>query len=398
MPKPIRIFFPYVGGDTIGGSHVSSLKLVAALDRDRFEPVIALHREAGALGDYVASLGMKYQVISKPAIIAPRYSRTSADASLAGYLTRSVPAFTRMLRDMKIDIVHTNDGRMHVSWALPARLSGARFVWYHRQGPDASGVNKIAPLLADKILSVSHFSRPSHPIRSVDGRFDVVRSPFDFSTEPPDAQACHAALCQELGVSKNALLLGYFGLLNRRKRPDHFVRAIAHIAAAMPDRPVHGLLFGEVEAAAAGLEDDCQRLALDLGVAENTHLMGHRTPVSRAMAGVDALLVTALDEPFGRTLVEAMDLGTPVVATAHGGNLEAIRDGENGFLVDPYDATAFVAPLRQLGEKPDMRDRLTLAARDYVHQNMGLESHVARMSKIYQDIQSQRKRTYTDAA
>ncbi|MBV1896620.1 MAG: glycosyltransferase, partial [Rhodobacteraceae bacterium] len=235
MPKPIRIFFPYVGGDTIGGSHVSSLKLVAALDRDRFEPVIALHREGGALGEYVASLGMEYQVISKPAIIAPKYSRTSADASLAGYLTRSVPGFTRLLREMKIDIVHTNDGRMHVSWALPARLSGARFVWYHRQGPGASGANKVAPLLADKILSVSQFARPSHPIRSIDSRFDVVRSPFDFSTEPPDAAACHAALCDELGVPKNALLLGYFGLLNSRKRPDHFVRAIAHIAAAMPE-------------------------------------------------------------------------------------------------------------------------------------------------------------------
>ncbi|MBV1897452.1 MAG: glycosyltransferase, partial [Rhodobacteraceae bacterium] len=192
--------------------------------------------------------------------------------------------------------------------------------------------------------------------------------------------------------------LGYFGLLNSRKRPDHFVRAIAHIAAAMPERPVHGLLFGEVEAAAAGLEDDCQRLARDLGIAENVHLMGHRASVSEAMTGVDITLVTALDEPFGRTLIEAMHLGTPVVATAHGGNIEAIRDGENGFLVDPYDAAAFVAPVRQLDERPDLRERLTLAARDYVHQNMGLDVHVARMSEIYQELLSQNKRTHSDAA
>lgn len=396
MPKPGRIFFPYVGGATIGGSHVSSLELVAALDRNRFEPVIALHREGGALGEYVTSLGMEYRVISEPAIIAPKYSRTSADASLAGYLTRSVPRFTRMLRDMNIDIVHTNDGRMHVSWALPARLSGARFVWYHRQGPGASGVNRIAPLLADKILSVSHFARPSRPIRSIDSRFEVVRSPFDFSTEPPDSAACHAALCQELGVPKNALLLGYFGLLNSRKRPDHFVRAVAHIAAAIPERPVHGLLFGDVEEAAAGLEDNCLCLACDLGVAENVHLMGHRAPISKAMTGVDALLVTALDEPFGRTLIEAMHLGTPVVATAHGGNLEAIKDGESGFLVDPYDAAAFVAPVRQLVAKLDMRDSLTSAARNYVHQNMGLDVNVARVSEIYQELLSQRKRTHAD--
>ena len=48
-------------------------------------------------------------------------------------------------------------------------------------------------------------------------------------------------------------------------------------------------------------------------------------------------MVTARGEPFGRTLIEAMHLGTPVIATRHGGNPEAIEDGRNGFLVDPDD-------------------------------------------------------------
>ena len=49
------------------------------------------------------------------------------------------------------------------------------------------------------------------------------------------------------------------------------------------------------------------------------------------MSGTEILLVPAVREPFGRTLIEAMLLGTPVVATDSGGNREAIVDEMNGF-------------------------------------------------------------------
>lgn len=390
MPNPIRVFFPYVGGDQIGGSHISSLSLVAALDRARFEPIIALHRESGDLGEYISSLGLDYQLITEPCIIAPSYSRSDSDASLPKYLTRSVPRFVRILKELNIDIVTTNDGRMHANWALPARLAGTRFVWYHRQGPDASGINKIAPIFANKILSVSEFARPIKPIRPIDDRFEVVRSPFDFSSDPPEHSTCHAALCSELGLPENAVLLGYFGLLNTRKRPDHFVRAVAEISAAIPDRPVHGVVFGQEETADIGLADTCHDLARTLGITEQVRLMGHRSPIAEAMAGVDALLVTALGEPFGRTLIEAMHLGTPVVATNHGGNPEAIENGRSGFLVDPYDPSAFVDPVRQLLESPDLKKSVTAAARDNVHQSMSRDVHVARVSSIYESLVKRR--------
>ena len=59
-------------------------------------------------------------------------------------------------------------------------------------------------------------------------------------------------------------------------------------------------------------------------------------------------MVPAIDEPFGRTLIEAMLIGTPVVATASGGNVEAIRDGRNGLLVPPEDAEALAIACRSL--------------------------------------------------
>src|SRR3546814_9209528 len=70
------------------------------------------------------------------------------------------------------------------------------------------------------------------------------------------------------------------------------------------------------------------------------------------MAACDALLVTAVDEPFGRTLIEAMLLETPVIAANSGGNPEAIEDGENGLIVPPDDPESFADAALALIDDP----------------------------------------------
>ena len=389
--KKIRILYPFVGGATIGGSHVSALGLIRNLDPDRYEPVIALHREGGALGAYISDMGLSYEVLETPRIIAPKHSRNPQDASRLGFLLQSVPQMVRYLKKNRIDIVHTNDGRMHGSWSLPAKLAGCKFIWHHRQGPDAKGANVIAPLLADRILSVSEFSRPERPLRSIDDRFQVVRSPFDLDPDIPDRGACHKALCTELGVPKDSVLLAYFGVLNDRKRPVHFVDALKAVRDAMPNRPVHGLIFGRVETEGSGLDQACVDRAAALGLSSNLHMMGFRDPPAPAMAGVDALLITALDEPFGRTLIEAMHLGTPVIATRHGGNPEAITDGETGFLVDPWDPQAFAAPMRALTDDTSLRERIAKAAQLDVRGQYGLDVHIAKTTAVYDLLSGQRE-------
>jgi glycosyltransferase involved in cell wall biosynthesis len=103
------------------------------------------------------------------------------------------------------------------------------------------------------------------------------------------------------------------------------------------------------------------------------------------IAGVDVNVVTAINEPFGRTLIEAMLLKTPVVATRHGGNIEAVADGESGFLVDPYAPAAFVPPilglLRNRSEYRLITDNAKLFA-----DGLSTEAHVKQVSDIYRKL------------
>ena len=381
----IRVLFPYADGDTIGGSHTSSLTLATQLDRRDFSPMVMLHGQPGALGRHVEELGLQTRRLEQPPVMAGRLKRGQRDASFPGYMLRAVPALVRVLRRERIDIVHTNDGGMHASWALPAKMAGARFIWHHRQAPDARGVNMIAPLFADRILSVSEFSRPSRPIRSVANRFEVVRSPFSLSPDLPDRKAARHALLSEIGAPSDAVLIGYFGALTPRKRPDHFVRVIHELRTAMPDRAVHGVVFGAEPVGGLEVEAQCRALIAELGLIGHVHLMGHRTPVDPLLAAVDVQAVTALDEPFGRTLIEAMHLGTPVVATRHGGNPEAIIDGQSGYLVDHIDPAAFVPAIRKVLDEPEKRRQITEAAARFAR-NLTIEAHVAKVSAVYREL------------
>lgn len=383
--RRIRVLFPYADGDVIGGSHTSSLTLAAQLDRSVFSPLVLLHGTQGALGRHVEELGLRTLRLEFPPVLAGRLKRAEHHASIPKYLLRAVPSLVRLLRRERIDIVHTNDGGMHASWALPTKMAGARFIWHHRQAPDARGVNFIAPFFADRILSVSEFSRPSRPVLSVANRFEVVRSPFNLSPDPPDRDAARSALLTEIGAPPNAALIGYFGALTPRKRPDHFVRVVHELRAAMPDRPVHGVVFGSEPVAGLGVEAQCRHLIDEMELKGHLHMMGHRTPVEPFMAAVDVLAVTALDEPFGRTLIEAMHLGTPVVATRHGGNPEAIIDGQSGFLVDPFEPAAFVPALQQVLQDAQTLRRVNAAAASFARE-LTIDAHVARISAIYREL------------
>ena len=121
---PVRICFPFAGG-VVGGSHISTLKLIQRLDRTQFTPIIVLHHGIGQVGELLRKEGLDF-------ITLPRrfLGKSSGVPPLEGLRAR-MGALTdqwslgRFLKANDVRIVHTNEGPMHISWALPARLAGA---------------------------------------------------------------------------------------------------------------------------------------------------------------------------------------------------------------------------------------------------------------------------------
>ena len=81
------------------------------------------------------------------------------------------------------------------------------------------------------------------------------------------------------------------------------------------------------------------------------------------IAAVDVLVQPSLIDSFGRTIGEAMFLGTPVVATDAGGIREAVEPGGDGLLFPSGDHEALAGALLALARDPGLRDRLAEAGR-----------------------------------
>lgn len=146
------------------------------------------------------------------------------------------------------------------------------------------------------------------------------------------------------------------GRLAEAKRYDDLIRAFAVVSAARPDWRLR--LYGSGRKRA-----ELEALITELDVGKNVTLMGPVSPLEPELAKASVLAVTSTMESFGMTIVEAMRVGLPVVATdCPLGPREIVRDGVTGLLVPPRDTAAIAAALLSLAEDDDRRVAMGRAA------------------------------------
>ena len=104
-------------------------------------------------------------------------------------------------------------------------------------------------------------------------------------------------------------------------------------------------------------------LAGELGLDGRARFLGPqpRATVFELLSAGDAVVLPSKWENFPHVLVEALAVGTPVIATAAGGVTEIVQDGENGLLVPPEDPEALAAAIRRYFGDADLRERLRAA-------------------------------------
>jgi len=370
----LTVCYP-MAGDVFGGSHMSLRGLLEGLDPAEVRVLVALERPHGRLAEHYE--GFEQQADPAPPVRSFEAGEQFRFLDMLRAL-KGVRRRAHFLKENDVDIVHTNDGRSHATWAFAAKLASARLVWHHRGNPTARGLRFVAPWIADRILTVSAFALPRATLGAA-SRAMIVRSPFDVSIAV-DRGAARARILEQLGLPDEAILCAYAGNFIERKRPLAFVDAVVALQK-MTGKPVRGLLFGEAL-------DSNSRDALSAKVDQSggcAVLMGFRTPGHEWLGGCDVLLVPAVEEPLGRTLVEAMLVGTPVVATTSGGNSEALADG-CGVLVEDFEAETMARSALELLEDEPRRTAMTQHARRSAKERFSRDRHVSQVMEVYRDL------------
>lgn len=146
------------------------------------------------------------------------------------------------------------------------------------------------------------------------------------------------------------------------------------VANALPER-THLLLAGELKGAT-----ELQSLGGRL------HAYHHQTPaqMQTLYAAADIVLVpsTYLD-PFPTVCLEAMACGRPLIATTMGGSKEAVIENENGWVIDPRNATAWKERLEWCGKHDEQYELMGNIGRKTAEKNFNLHNNVEQLLALY---------------
>ena len=371
---PKIVCFPFVG-DAVGGSHVSALELIWAMDRRKYMPLIVLHKR-GPLSDFLETNNTEFIVLSERVEIVKnvkliRQMRQMWICSLA---------LRNFLIRHNVAIVHTNDLRMHMTWLVASKRAGCNMIW-HQRTPEASRRNAIYSSFANRILTVSEFCKKSFAW-SMESRAITIWDPVKTVSEEVEKDRCRKVLLQIAGNQDQGLIVSFISNFMARKRPEIFVDVAALVLKKL-NRPVSFYLFGEMREPIATQVIDKIRI---LDLEDFVFCMGTKHPIEPWISASDIIAAPAVGEGLGRVLIEAQLLGVPVVATKDAGHCEIITDNETGFLIDIEDIAGFADQICMLLSHSDKRQSVISDAQEDAQSRFSVQNHCTSIQQIYDSV------------
>ncbi|MCK9173774.1 MAG: glycosyltransferase [Desulforhopalus sp.] len=202
----------------------------------------------------------------------------------------------------------------------------------------AKGDGVIAVSDAIKQHIAEHYGRTKNVQLIFRGVDEVAFSPDSISHLRIDA------LCSAWNITATRPIVALPGRLTRLKGQKYFIGAVAQLR----DLDFQAVIIGDTQDN-PGYTEELQKVIDACGAGDKIKMVGYCGDMPAAFTLADLVVSASSSEPeaFGRTTVEAMAMGCPVIVTAHGGSLETVVEGENGWLVKPSDTEALAAALRE---------------------------------------------------
>ena len=378
--QPIRVLELRSVRGTGGGPEKTILLGTALADTQRFEVTVCYIRDArdGVFGidAWSKSLGIPYIEVTE---------RRSLDPAV-------LPALRRVVRERQIDIVHAHEYKTDLLGLLLARLDGVIPLATAHGWTGHSWKEQRLYYPGDRWLLAryTHVIAVSEEIRRVlvaagarPERVTTVLNGIDpqtFRRDPAQEPSARAVL----GLPADAVVLGAVGRAEPQKRFDVLIDAFAGLAHERPR--AHLVIVGD----GSSLPTLRQQVEALGPAGARVHLLGHRTDVPLLHHAFDVFVQASDYEGTPNAVLEAMALGTPVVATRAGGTAEIAHDGTHGLLVECGDREGLARAMATLIDDPARGRALATAARRRVETDLSFARRVARVEDIYTRLMRER--------
>ena len=354
----------------VGGTERHIARILPALQRRGLDVALYVMERGGPLEADIAELGVR------------------VEGSLPGgvlHWPKATLALARWLRRERPDVVHFFLPRPYVFGSLAAELAGHRLrlmsrrslTVYRDKYPLLGGIERWLHRRTFGILGNSQAVMDQLEAEVDDrDKLGLIHNGIDLPS--PVFTSRRRQTRDLLKIPDSALVIAVIANLIAYKGHRDLIDALALIKDQLPI-PWRVLAIGRDD----GIGGDLKARAQFVGVGDNILWLGERGDVDELLSASDMFILPSHQEGFSNALLEAMAARLPVVATAVGGNSDAVVDGETGSLVPVRDPRALAAAILRLAQNPDLRVNFGEAGRRRVERHFSLQACVDRYERLY---------------
>ncbi|MBE0691300.1 MAG: glycosyltransferase [Anaerolineae bacterium] len=298
-----------------------------------------------------------------------------------------IPWLIVRLRQRKPDILHTHLIHADLYGTLAAQFAGVRVVTSRHNDDPFRAKSPYRQILQ----FLWHLTDAGIAISSAVARFSIETegAPADklntihygivHRQHEVDKKAARAELRQELQLPPDALVIGIISRLIAQKGIDDGLHAFKLVLDDFPD--AHLVIAGD-GALRQTLGMEAERLQLS----SHVHFLGWRSNALHVMAALDVFLMPSLWEGFGLTLLEAMSVSVPIVATTVSAIPEIVAHQETGLLVPPHDVKSLADSLILLLGDSALRQHMGMLGEDRLETFFSADRMIDQILAVYQRV------------
>jgi len=365
--KPARVLH-VIDSLHLGGAQEVVMNLATCGDQGAFVHEVATMHGHGVYWQRIAALGIKLHSLS-PHKLVPWY----------------VPSLAALLARGNFDILHCHLIASNIVAKPVGALCRVPVIINHDHTNDSYRARQRVRLALDSLSNrfATHIIAVSESCRQFlltregvpENKITLVQNAIDLGRYSPDCGARSDAR-RSLRLPAGARIVAGVGRLNPQKNFSLFVRIAAAVHRTISD--AHFLLAGD------GPEEELLRRQVEAaGLSSHFTFTGYVADTRQVYLAADVLLMPSLFEGLPMTLLEAMAMRLPVVASALDGIAEVITDGQDGFLVPDHSEVQFAERVTSLLEDAGLARTIGKSAAQTMAARFSVERMTSQVEAVY---------------
>lgn len=292
------------------------------------------------------------------------------------YDIRAIQYILKLIKDENINVINTHSGKDSLLAGIAGRLSRRKPVIVRTRHLALPITSKTTySLLPHRVVTVSEYVK-NYLLTEGIPLEKVVAIPTGIDINRFNPENVEGNLRQELRIEPDTPLIGTIAILRKKKGHHILLSAIPLVLKEIPKAAF--ILAGD-----GPQKENILNKIHTSGLSDKVFMLGLRRDIPEILKSIDLFVLPTLQEALGTSFIEAMAMKKPVIGTDVGGVGEVIKDGINGYLVEPNNPSALADAVIKVLEDMERAKAMGMEGRKIVEQNYTVEKMCEKMYALH---------------